>query len=504
MARVNLGRWMRKQAVIPLIARLAEELGVGIRVEDAQGALLLATGPQAQAAPCVVQAVQRFPVRVRDEAVAWVVGVPRVATIAAFLEKLLEPESDKRDLVEETLSRYKEVTLLYDVVDRVTACLDTREVARIVIEEARRVIPLSSMAVLLCAPEPIPNPIPSLAPSLAPTPAHLLRCIGQFGPAMVDMSTGTVVGILREVWRTGRAQIVNDIHSNLRWIEGVEAVASLMCAPLKAKDRIAGVVLIGHATPIAYTSEDLKLFTTLATLAGGAIENASLYEQLHHAFDSTVYTLAETIEKRDPYTGNHTKRVVEYSLAIGKTLGLSAGDMRRLQMGAALHDVGKIGVRDSVLLKNAPLTAEEFEQIKRHPIYGEEIVANLPHLQPAMAGVVQHHERYNGTGYPRGLRGTDIDITARIIAVADAFDAMTSNRPYRDGLSLDAAFEELRKYSGAQFDPAVVDAFFASDVMDAFFTANARRKILTPSRAAASDSASSGGVVPPTVIQPLF
>jgi HD-GYP domain-containing protein (c-di-GMP phosphodiesterase class II) len=252
-----------------------------------------------------------------------------------------------------------------------------------------------------------------------------------------------------------------------------------MCAPLKAKDAVVGVIKLGSEEPVNYSAEDLKLFTTLASLAAVAMENAGLYEQLQEAFYTTVYTLAETIEKRDPYTGNHTKRVMEYSLAIGRTMGLAEEDMSRLQLGAVLHDVGKIGVRDSVLLKESSLTAEEFEHIKRHTVYGEEMISRVPRLRTAVPGVKQHHEKFGGGGYPDGLKGEEIDITARIIAVADSYDAMTTDRPYRRGLTIDQAFAELKKFSGSQFDPRVVEAFFASDVLEAYFTANSRGKILT-------------------------
>ncbi len=286
------------------------------------------------------------------------------------------------------------------------------------------------------------------------------------------------MGIAGSVWVSGRAEIVNDVHSDSRFVNGTVGISSLMCAPLKAKDTVVGVIKLGNDLPVMYTAEDLKLFTTLASLAAVAIENASLYEQLQETFYTTVYTLAETIEKRDTYTGNHTKRVMEYSLAIGKTLELPEKDMARLQLGAVLHDIGKIGVRDSVLLKESSLTDEEFEQIKNHPLYGEEIIRGISQLKSAIPGVKHHHEKFSGRGYPDGLKGEEIDITARIISVADSFDAMTTNRPYRKGLSLDEAFEELRKYSGSQFDPEIVDAFFASDVMEAFFSANSRQKIL--------------------------
>ena len=454
MAVGTLEKVMKKREFAPLLLRIVSALETDLAIEDVDGKLLMAAGNPEEG--------NRYQVNVAGEVIGWVRGTGKAESIASLLSHQAETENEKKTLARETLNKYKEITLLYDSVEKISSCLDTKEVARLVIEEARRVITLSSISVLLLNKE-----------------SDSLEIIGGFG--LVPETSAVVrrdVGIAGSVWASGRAEIVNDVHADRRFVEGTVAVSSLMCAPLKAKDSVAGVIKLCSDRPVTYTAEDLKLFTTLASLAAVAIENASLYEQLKDAFYTTVYTLAETIEKRDPYTGNHTKRVMEYSLAIGKILGLSEEDTIRLQLGAVLHDIGKIGVSDNVLLKQSSLTNEEFEQIKKHTQYGEEIISNIAQLKSTIAGVKHHHEKYNGRGYPDGLAGNEIDITARIIAVADSFDAMTTNRPYRTGLSLDEAFGELRKYSGSQFDPAVVEAFFAADVMEAFFTANSRSKIV--------------------------
>jgi HD-GYP domain-containing protein (c-di-GMP phosphodiesterase class II) len=454
MAVGILDKIMKKRAFAPILHHMVSALETPLLIEDAEGRLLMAAGS--------AEGARRYPVNVAGEVIGWVCGCERVAPIASLLSYQAETDAEKRTLAGETLNKYKEITLLYDIVEKVSSCLDTKEVARLVIDEARRVIRLSSISVLLLNRE-----------------TDVLELIGEYGHEPETTSTvSRGVGIAGSVWDSGRAEIVNDVHADSRFVEGTVTISSLMCAPLKAKDMVVGIIKLGNDQPVTYTAEDLKLFTTLATLAAVAIENASLYEQLKDAFYTTVYTLAETIEKRDPYTGNHTKRVMEYSLAIGRTLGLPEEEMTRLQLGAVLHDIGKIGVRDSVLLKESSLTDEEFEQIKMHPHYGEEIINGIAQLRSAVPGVKQHHEKHDGRGYPMGLKGDEIDITARIIAVADSFDAMTSNRPYRKGLTLDEAFEELRKFSGSQFDPEIVDAFFAADVMEAFFAANSRQKIL--------------------------
>ncbi|MDD2365109.1 MAG: HD domain-containing protein [Desulfuromonadaceae bacterium] len=454
MALSILEKVMKKRGLSSVLATLVSAMETSVIIEDDAGKLLLSTeGAERGVA---------YPVTASGDLIGWVNGNEKVAAIASLLSQTADSELEKRALVTETLDKYKEITLLYDMVEKVSTSLDTKEVARLVIEEAKKILSLTSVSVLLLNKQ-----------------TDSLELIAEYGH---KPETTTVVrrgvGIAASVWASGRAEIVNDVHSDSRFVSGAVGISSLMCAPLKAKDAVVGVIKLGSDEAVSYSAEDLKLFSTLASLASVAIENAGLYEQLQEAFYTTVYTLAETIEKRDPYTGNHTKRVMEYSLAIGKTLGLSEEDMARLKLGAVLHDIGKIGVRDSVLLKESSLTDDEFEQIKMHPVYGEEILGRISQLKSAIPGVKHHHEKYNGRGYPDGLKGDEIDITARIISVADSFDAMTSTRPYRNGLTLEVAFEELKKYSGTQFDPAMVDAFFASDVMEAFYTASSRQKII--------------------------
>ena len=186
-----------------------------------------------------------------------------------------------------------------------------------------------------------------------------------------------------------------------------------------------------------------------------SIENARLYDRLKDTFLTTVYTLAETIEKRDPYTGGHTKRVMHYSIAMGEVMGLTGKEIEKLGLSAMLHDVGKIGIRDNVLLKEDKLGDEEFRLIKMHTTYGKEVLKHVKYFKDIIPGVLNHHERYDGKGYPEGLKGEEIDIIARIIAVADAYDAMTTDRPYRKALSYKDATEEIKKCSGTQFDPEI-------------------------------------------------
>lgn len=183
------------------------------------------------------------------------------------------------------------------------------------------------------------------------------------------------------------------------------------------------------------------------------------YEKLEKAYMESIQTIRYTVEAKDTYTRGHSDRVSEYSVLIGEKLGLSKEDIRRLQIGGLFHDVGKIGVPDNILQKNDKLTDDEYSEIKNHPTIGAQILSTASIFQDIIPIVKYHHERYDGKGYPCRLKGKDIPYLARITAVADAFDAMTSKRVYRDSLSIDIVISEIEKNKGTQFDPEIADAF---------------------------------------------
>jgi len=180
---------------------------------------------------------------------------------------------------------------------------------------------------------------------------------------------------------------------------------------------------------------------------------------LEGAYRSTLQALTAALETRDSETHGHSERVVTYSLRLGREYGLNSEEMKSLEFGALLHDIGKIGVPDSILRKPGKLTEEEWVRMREHPQHGQQILRGIEFLEGAARVVAQHHEKWDGTGYPLGLRSDDIDICARIFAVADAFDAITSDRVYRRGKPYEAAAKELDDWAGRQFDPKVVDAF---------------------------------------------
>jgi response regulator RpfG family c-di-GMP phosphodiesterase len=266
--------------------------------------------------------------------------------------------------------------------------------------------------------------------------------------------TPTTQGVLT----TGRSVLLGG-HQTDMFDEG-NRTQDLICQPLITKGHCIGVLNIVRKPGAGSCSEGtMRSIEMTAAQAALAIENSRLYNDLYRSYLDTVSALANAIEFRDPYTRGHTDRVKVLAQAIASKMGWGVERLFDLWMGCTLHDIGKIGVPDSILNKPGPLTPDELRQMKRHTEIGAKMIQGVPFLKPAMPYVYYHHERFDGTGYPTGLAGTDIPIEGRILAVVDAFDAVTSDRPYRDGRSLDEAKAELLSCSGAQFDPEIVDLF---------------------------------------------
>ncbi len=272
-------------------------------------------------------------------------------------------------------------------------------------------------------------------------------------------------GVAGWVAQHGQSLIVNAPEKDPRFFRGVDeqtafTTRNLICVPVRVKERMLGVLeAINKKEGDGFDEEDLSLFSSLSNQVAIALDNARLYEELEGLFFQTVESLAEAIEQRDPYTGGHTQRVTQYSLTLAKYLHLNPVEVKWLKISAVLHDIGKIGIDDQILRKPDRLNPREFEEIKQHAIKGAEIIDPIKPLKEIIPGVKYHHEQLDGTGYPEGLKGEHIPIIAKIVAVADTYDAMTTDRPYRKALHKEKAIQELRRCSGTQFDREVVDAF---------------------------------------------
>lgn len=237
---------------------------------------------------------------------------------------------------------------------------------------------------------------------------------------------------------------------------------SVICAPLTDQGTVIGTITV--ANPVdgsKFTNSDLELLSTIAAQASVAIRNARLYEEQEKTYLNTVHALVSAIEASDAYTRGHSERVTRYSMALGRRVGLSDAELKRLERAAVLHDIGKIGIDINILHKREKLTPADIEVLKQHPSIGVRILEPIHFLGEVRTIIEQHHERYDGQGYPRGLSPDEWLLEAKILAVCDTYDAMTSDRPYRKALSQEIAIQEIRDHSGRQFDPEVAATFIS-------------------------------------------
>lgn len=262
-------------------------------------------------------------------------------------------------------------------------------------------------------------------------------------------------GIFRQVADEKRALM---IHSTDR----PETAPSLICVPLMIRDNVFGILCIRRKRQMEpFTAKDLHHVVSLTRRASLNLENQVLYESVYNNVLDTFKSLLTSIQVRDHYTEEHCSRVAELSVKIANAMHCTTREMESLKIAALLHDVGKIAVPDKILLKPDRLTFEEFTFIQAHTEVGYRILQPILLLDQERIVLLHHHERWDGKGYPAGLAGADIPFLSRILSVADSFDAMTNNRPYRSAMDIPAAIEELKKNKGIQFDEGVVEAFLS-------------------------------------------
>lgn len=257
------------------------------------------------------------------------------------------------------------------------------------------------------------------------------------------------------------------------WLIPEEGFVSYLAVPLVAKGQLRGVLEIFHRAALAPDDEWLEFMEAVAGQAAIAVDNARLFEELEEAnlelrvaYEQTIEGWAGALDLRDDVTEGHSRRVTELTLAIAQELGVADEELVHIRRGALLHDIGKLAVPDRILLKSGKLTEEEWAVMRKHPTHARDLLSSVPFLQPALDIPYCHHERWDGTGYPSGLKGEEIPLSARIFAVADVWDALRSDRPYRAAWSEEEALDHIRGRAGVHFDPEVVEAFLRLDPME--------------------------------------
>lgn len=287
------------------------------------------------------------------------------------------------------------------------------------------------------------------------------------GTRLTDATFPISEGVSGWALRHNQIAVATDINSDVRYetmrkFTREMNYAAAVAIPIVLDDNVLAALTVGYKDPRQFSQDEIATLMRIAAQAAIAVGNARQRESLERLLDETAMALSDVIESRDAYTGGHCQRLAVYSKTIAETLGLARSEVEVIRFGAALHDLGKIVVPDSILNKPGKLTPEEFEVIKRHSGDGGRICQRIGFLQKAYPIVYHHHERWDGKGYPDELAGEEIPLGARIVAVADAFDAMVTDRPYRRGMPREEATAILRDGAASQWDAKVVTAFLGT------------------------------------------
>lgn len=485
----NIGDVVSAGQLQRVVEDAVTQASIGVSVFDAQGRLLAERHPPGDPCPRLVAAVsgaahcpqshveltwlvdahlgpvedccpegacrRAYPLRYRDRVWGALVtcsrnGAPPALAhaVAALtverLRDLIVAGFELHSLSREIVANYEQLTLLYGASAEVAATQDIADICRRVLDQAHAQVPSEAMAVLLLDEE-------TGHTRVAAAQGELSDAFHAPMPKMPD-------GVLCHVLGTGEAAVVCDVPN-----ASMADTSSVLCVPLMTGQRLMGVICArDKLSGQEYLAGDAKLVGAIASQAAVAISNATLFADVKNLFVGTVRSLASAVDAKDPYTLGHSQRVTQYVLAIAQELGLTSGECEDLQLAALLHDVGKIGLPDEILLKAGKLTADEWEQVRKHPIWGEEILRPIKQLRRVASWIRHEHERWNGSGYPDGLKAEGIPRPSRIIAVADAFDALTSNRSYRRAVSVPEAVGILESAAGTEYDPDVVSAFLAA------------------------------------------
>ena len=355
-----------------------------------------------------------------------------------------------QSLSNELAESYEELSLLYKLSGNMIVNQAPERFLTDACGELQQVVGLSWMALLLID-----------EPRLEQLRGKLFRA----GPTQRDAETLTHVGrqLMGRFGDDPQPMVVDDTPNF--GVEGLSAIADdLLIIPLRSNNHQLGILFGGDKLDdTKLSSVDSKLCDSLANSLTIFLENRMLYDDMQAMFMGTLHALTAAIDAKDSYTHGHSERVALMSRQLAEAAGLDEHTVERIYIAGLVHDVGKIGVPESVLCKPGKLTDEEFGLIKMHPEIGARILQDIRQMQDLLPGVLHHHERWDGRGYPHKLAGDDIPLFGRVIGLADAFDAMSSDRTYRQAMSLDTVLEEVRHCAGSQFDPELAEVFVQLD-----------------------------------------
>jgi HD-GYP domain-containing protein (c-di-GMP phosphodiesterase class II) len=383
---------------------------------------------------------------------------PRKEAELSHLDATVLPEDAERKQAQQLIQRqYERLSALRAIDTVISTSLDLRLTLQFVLEQAISLLGVDAASVLLHNPYTHMLEFAAGRGFRVPVPSsHRMPIgVGQAGKAALERQPRHIPDV----------RVSGESFFNAA-LAAQEGIIAYFAVPMLAKGQVVGVLELCHRSPLSPDPEWHLFLETLAGQAAIAVENATLFENLQRsnmelmlAYDATIEGWSRALDLRDKETEGHTRRVTEMTVRLAQAMGLGAEETVQLRRGALLHDIGKMGIPDSILLKAGPLTGAEWEIMRKHPEYAYEMLYPITFLRPALAIPLRHHEMWDGAGYPGGLKGEQIPLVARIFAIADVWDALRSNRPYRQAWPEDRVREHMRSLSGSHFDPGVLQVF---------------------------------------------
>lgn len=360
-------------------------------------------------------------------------------------EELQKARMEAQQLSAALADAWEELTLLYELAEQMRGVLDIDQAVELALMHAADIVSVEGCGVLL--------------KNEGEWELHGVICpTGREEWLRLDLGKQ----IAEEALRRKRGFIINDLTHHPQWGEAAKifGVFNIVVVPFNPGGHAQGALVAWNSKRGEFTSGDLKLLSTIAAQTAGVLESAFLYQRLQETFRGVIRAMAVAVDAKSRWTAGHSIRVTRYAVELAHAIGLTESEVEKVNISGLLHDLGKIGIPDAILDKPGKLTDEEWEIMKRHPIIGYEMLKDIWQFRGSILdGVLYHHERIDGKGYPFGLRGEEIPFTGRLLAVADGFDAMTSERPYRAGMPKEKALEVLTECAGTQWDKELVKAF---------------------------------------------
>ncbi|MFQ5454757.1 MAG: HD domain-containing phosphohydrolase [Nitrospirota bacterium] len=364
-----------------------------------------------------------------------------------YIKDIIFYNYDLRSLSSEIISKYEDISFLYGLSTKLSTMPDFEAVCRIITRDILKVVPVENISILLLDEEK--EELYS---------KYSIKNDGKHNPHFKFKKDEGITGY---VMSNRNPLIECNVKNNSFFKEVSYPITSLLSVPMIARGKVIGTInLSDRLDRNEFSTRDLKLVSSIASSCAITLDNSLLFHEIKSLFWSAVKSLISTIDAKDNYTCGHSQRVANITLVIASELKIPQEELDDIYLAALLHDIGKIGVPEKILFKKGKLTKEEWNEIKKHPFYSSKILEGVKQFEKIAIWVKHEHERYDGLGYPDKIKENEIPMASRIISIADAYDAMTSDRSYRKRMSSDKAIYLLEKSSGTQFDPDIYKVFY--------------------------------------------